>query len=1020
MRNNLTAKSLLLSAAMLGASFSVWGQEFQQGNLKYTVNADNTTVSVAAASRNSSDALVIPSTVTDNGKTYTVTAVKESGFAECKFTSILIPKTVTEIGSCGFQYCSNTKSITFEAGSKLTYVADHTFKGCSLINEFELPEGVTAIGDWALESMTGLYALTLPSTLTKIGSGAIGLCPSLGVVTVKAAVPPTVRENVFREDPFATCTLLVPQGAVSKYSFDAVWGQFANIKAGSYRSFTTSDFKFGVTDSGVVTVIDYLGKNTVIDIPEKVTYEGIQYTVNALGPYLFYKSGISSVTIPSTVKIIGPSVFESCKSLEYLTIPNGVERIGAKAFNYSEIKSFILPNSVKHLGEKLFPMSTRVLELSKNLKELPLQVCAWSQITEIVVPEGVTTICKEAFVRNAKLTTVILPTTLTTLEEKTFGDSPLITKVICGSTKAPAGGSDNTFSDEVYKGATLYVPTGSSDSYRKTAPWSMFKNIEEYVYSADNEFTDGNLRYRVIDKESVKVIGVAGNPASVTIPDELKFNALDRKVVEIADNAFAGSTVKSVVIGRSVKAIGNNSFGGLNMTSVKVLPSDPPVCPDNAFTEDTYRNATLTVGSQLRVYYMASSGWSNFKNIVEQVEVGNKITMGNFVYTILENQRVEAGFTEMALKDKSITEIIIPDMVNISGKTYTVTAIAPKGFYALQCPDTRKHIANCTGTVRVVLPETIKEIGEEAFGYAHVSTINLPNSLTTLGKGCFHGCLMTNDIVIPGGVVEIPVDAFSWIWYVNKLTLSEGVEKVGKSAFGSSRFAEVYIPASLYEIGSLAFDKYTNKVEVADLESFLNISFFDYWSNPLYPGADLYCKGKPVNEINFGDYSMTTVGKFQLYGCNSLTKVVFPRNFTEVGYRAFYDAKNLRTVECMNPDCIITDWHDTPFSAETTDKGTLYIPVGSKNAYVTNQKYTIWATFKNIVETNFGGVEGVEADNNSITVSGNTVVNPDGISVKVYDVAGNIVYEGTENVITLASGFYLVAADNKTVKIFIN
>lgn len=1016
-------KSLMISVAMLGASLSMWGQEFTQGNLKYTVNADNLSVSVSAADKNSTDAVVIPSMVTNGGTSYEVTTIKESGFDHCKFVSIVVPKTVTEVQPYGFQYSENTQSITFESGSKLKYVAHHAFKGCNQIVEFELPEGVTEVGDWSMERMSSMVSLTLPSTLKKMGDGSLGWCSSLSAITMKGNVPPTGPTGVFRDMAFDMCTLFVPEGAVGNYSTDPIWGQFTNIKVGSYESFTVGDYSYGVTDNGVVSALKYHGNATEINIPDKVTYNGKQYTVATIGGSLFYKSEITSVNIPSTIKIIGASAFEECKSLKSITIPDGVERIEAHAFLNSSITTFILPNSVKTLGNKVFPNTTEVLEFSNSLTVIPDETCVWSKITSIVIPEGVTTIKTEAFVCSNKLTSVTLPSTLTTLERKTFGESTSISRVVCGAKIAPTGGSDNTFATSVYNKATLYVPVGSTQSYRNTAPWSQFVNIEEFAYSSDNEFNEGNLRYSVINGSSVKVIGVVGTPDAVTIPNAVKYNAAFRNVIEIADNAFVGSSIKSVEIGQSVAKIGQNAFGGLTLESVKSFPMTAPECPDNAFTAATYNNATLFVGGQCKPTYETAPGWKNFKTIVEEIESGNKITVGNYVYTILEDECVAIGFTEEALKDKTITEIIIPEEVTIEGVTYTVTAIAPKGFYELQCPgitdDGKYHLVGCTGTVRMVLPETIEEIGAEAFKDAHISTMNIPQSLTTLGVGCFNGCLMTNDIVIPGGVVEIPKDAFAWLWNVNKVTLSEGLETIGETAFNFSHIREINIPASVSYVGSLAFGyNQLSKVEVADLESFLNLIFDDCWANPLNTGAGLYYKGKPVTEINFGDYFITETGEYQLYGCGSLEKVIFPRNFTKIGYESFLNANNLRVVECMNEDGIATQYTGNPFSSQTTSFGTLYVPVGCKAKYVEDQLNRAWSAFVNVVEKDFGGVDEIEADGADITVNGGDILNPMAYTVEVYDVAGALIYSGNDTVIkTSAKGVVIVKYDNKVVKL---
>ena len=68
-------------------------------------------------------------------------------------------------------------------------------------------------------------------------------------------------------------------------------------------------------------------------IPEKVTYEGVEYPVESIGEKAFYLSRLTSVTIPNSVKSIGNSAFYYCDGLTSVTIPNSVTSIGDHVFN---------------------------------------------------------------------------------------------------------------------------------------------------------------------------------------------------------------------------------------------------------------------------------------------------------------------------------------------------------------------------------------------------------------------------------------------------------------------------------------------------------------------------------------------------------------------------------------------------------------------------------------------------------------------------------------------------------------
>ena len=94
-------------------------------------------------------------------------------------------------------------------------------------------------------------------------------------------------------------------------------------------------------------------------IPEKITYEGVEYTVTSIGKAAFYLSDVAVVEIPNSVKSIGEGAFFSCDYLTSITIPESVTEIGDNAFRYS--KNLTLAYVPKHL-------ESRARELMKHAR----------------------------------------------------------------------------------------------------------------------------------------------------------------------------------------------------------------------------------------------------------------------------------------------------------------------------------------------------------------------------------------------------------------------------------------------------------------------------------------------------------------------------------------------------------------------------------------------------------------------------------------------------------------------------
>ncbi len=229
-------KKILLSLLALCAASSLWATKFQSGLLYYNTLSGESTVEVTfetSSNGNYSDltAVTIPETVTYNGKTYTVVAIGSKAFADYPTSGtapsssynnttlklINIPKTVKNIDSYAFYYCTALTTINF-LGDGLESIGYSAFYYCSalkslafpqtlktiggsafynsaLAGDVVIPDGVTSIGSSAFYS-TDMTTLSIGNAVTSIGTSAFESCKSLTSVTLGNSVA-TIGQEAF-------------------------------------------------------------------------------------------------------------------------------------------------------------------------------------------------------------------------------------------------------------------------------------------------------------------------------------------------------------------------------------------------------------------------------------------------------------------------------------------------------------------------------------------------------------------------------------------------------------------------------------------------------------------------------------------------------------------------------------------------------------------------------------------------------------------------------------------------------
>ena len=230
-----------------------------------------------------------------------------------------------------------------------------------------------------------------------------------------------------------------------------------------------------------------------IIIPEKVKgNDGVEYVVTSLGDECFKDcSGLTSITIPSSVTSLGDDCFTSCIGLTSITIPSSVTSLGDDCFSYcSSLTSIEIPSSVTSLGEFCFmsccDLTTITIPSSvTSLSRYCFSGC--SSLTSIEIPSSVTSLGDYCFSGCSSLTPVTIPSSVTSLGDYCFSGCSSLTTITIPSSVTSLG-------DDCFSGCsgleTVYfkgnVPTFYYNSKPDIPTTTIIKVPTEYLQDYKN------------------------------------------------------------------------------------------------------------------------------------------------------------------------------------------------------------------------------------------------------------------------------------------------------------------------------------------------------------------------------------------------------------------------------------------------------------------------------------------------------------------------------------------------------
>ena len=355
---------------------------------------------------------------------------------------------------------------------------------------------------------------------------------------------------------------------------------------------------------------------------------------------------------------------------------------------------------------------------------------------------------------------------------------------------------------------------------------------------------------------------------------ELTSIIIPEGITKIDSSAFSDCTgLTEVKLPATLDEIKDNSFSRCeNLTVIAIAPTNPTYGCKDSIVYDNEKKALF-----------AAPGITGSITIPDDITaIGGNAFSG---CTKLENVTIPKSVTEIGWQAfqgcTKLTEVKLPATLNeIQGSSFShcinhtkLTVEAGNSKYKSEnnmvyTSDMKTLVCAAGGLTSITIPNSVTTIGERACsGCTGLTSVTIPEGVTAIGYGAFFNCTGLTSVSILEGVTTIGPETFSKCTGLTSITIPEGVTVIDGGAFsGCAELTSVTIPRSLTSIAALTFND---------------------------------CSA--LTQVEFPEYAaLTTIEKSAFEGCISLTTITIPNNVTTIGDSTFVNCRALKTVHIGN------------------------------------------------------------------------------------------------------------------------
>ena len=518
-----------------------------------------------------------------------VTSIGDGAFGCCSsLSSLFIPNSVTSIGDGAFEGCSSLSSLVIPdsvvnikgnpfylwKGKLECLSASFIYEDNVLFNmdksklisyrnqeakSFIIPNGVMSIEKYAFSGCSSLISISVPKSVTSIGDGAFDGCSSLSSIAISDSI---TSISAWTFDGCKSLRSLIIPDSVTCIGNEAFRG------CSSLCSLVIPDSVTSIGDGA----FDGCSSLRSLVIPDCVT---------SIRDGAFSScSSLRRLVIPDSVTSIGNGVFSSCSSLRSLVIPDSVVNIKGNPFCYWKGKLECLSASFIYEDNVLFNMDKSKLISFRN-----------QEAKSFIIPDGVMSIGKCAFVDCYSLVSISIPNSVTSIGEESFIDCSSLRSLVIPDSVTSIG--DGAF-------------WGCSSLSSLVIPASV-TSIGAWAFSGCKSLSS------LVIPDSVTSIGYSAfdgcsSLSSLVIPNS---------VTSIGDSAFSGcKSLSSLAIPDSVTSIGAWAFDGCSSLSSLVIPDGVTSIRDYVFRGCSSLSSLTIPDSVTSIGFDAFEGCSSLRDLV--------------------------------------------------------------------------------------------------------------------------------------------------------------------------------------------------------------------------------------------------------------------------------------------------------------------------------------------------------------------------------------------------------------------